>query len=68
MEGRRVELSELRLGGGEASSIWASLSPMEWISILAFMGTVCFCALQALLRPRRTFCAEQMSEPRRKRR
>eukprot|EP00966_Prymnesium_polylepis_P096608 2238401-Prymnesium_polylepis.2 len=26
------------------------------------MGTVCFCAVQAIAMPRRTFCAEMMAE------
>ena len=32
----------------------------EIIALVAFVGTIIFCAVQACLAPRKTFCAEKM--------
>lgn len=39
---------------------------VELLALVAFVGTILFCAVQAMVAPRRTFCAEQ--QPARKRR
>ncbi len=34
-----------------------------WLAMLAFIGTISFCTIQAIVAPRSTFCAQQMPEP-----
>ena len=31
---------------------------VEWLAVFAFFGTIIFCAVQAAVAPRKTFCAE----------
>ena len=40
-----------------ASTPSAGRSLTEWIAIIAFVATFAFCGLQAVVAPRRTFCA-----------
>jgi ABC-type xylose transport system permease subunit len=50
----------LDLGDAAASS---SGFELEWIALAAFVGITAFCALQAVVAPRRTFCSQEMPEP-----
>lgn len=36
-----------------------SSGTLETIALVAFFGTIIFCTVQAIMAPRRTFCAEQ---------
>ena len=44
-------------GGGSSGSASAEWGAATWISLIAFVGTILFCAVQAAVNPRRTFCA-----------
>jgi len=32
---------------------------LQWVALLAFVGAAGFCAVQAAVAPRRTFCSQQ---------
>ncbi len=49
-------LSSDDFGVGSASS-----GTVEWAALVVFVGIVVFCAVQAIVMPRRTFCAEKMA-------
>ena len=34
---------------------------IEFAAFIAFFGTIAFCTLQAIMAPRKTFCAEKMA-------
>jgi hypothetical protein len=38
----------------------ATSSGLELIALAAFVGITVFCALQALIAPRRTFCSQEI--------
>ena len=46
------------------SSSTGSMSNLEWFGLIAFLGTILFCAAQAAVAPRRTFCAEKNEKTR----
>ena len=39
-----------------------SLTNFDAIALLCFLGTIVFCAVQACLAPRKTFCAERVKD------
>ena len=47
-------------GGGAATATDAA-GWIEFAAFIAFFGTIAFCTLQAVLAPRKTFCAEKMA-------
>jgi hypothetical protein len=47
-------------GDGGVGSGGGGISTLEWAALIAFVGTIAFCTIQAILAPRRTFCATKM--------
>ena len=47
-------------GGGAATATDAA-GWIEFAAFIAFFGTIAFCTLQAIMAPRKTFCAEKMA-------
>ena len=45
-------------GGGAATATDAA---GRFAAFIAFFGTIAFCTLQAIMAPRKTFCAEKMA-------
>jgi hypothetical protein len=66
--GKRIlSAADLGFDAGDTSIIPA-FSLLEWVAFFAFFGTIIFCATQAVISPRRTFCAESMMEDQSERR
>ena len=53
-----IELTSDNLAGG-GGSLLPSLLSVETLAMVAFVGTVLFCGVQALVAPRRTFCSQK---------
>ena len=43
--------------GASSSSSNGISTTVEWVALIAFVGTIAFCTIQAIVAPRRTFCA-----------
>ena len=51
-----------RLSAEDLASGGLAFSQFDTIALFCFVGTVVFCAVQACLAPRKTFCAERLKD------
>ena len=44
--------------GSAGGSSSGGFDVSTWLALIAFVGTIAFCTIQAIVAPRKTFCAE----------
>ena len=59
MSGHHIILDEFSANSDQKLGM-LSLSHMELVALVCFVGIICFCAVQAVVAPRRTFCSQKM--------